>query len=321
MLFVTNRTPRQSVHSRKNRKIGFDIQNNSVGQSLYFCERLGPDNYIEIGSQAFFNQLKALDGVKQVLLYVHGFNNVAERDIFPRATLLQRLIVEHGANNLIHVIPIMWPCDDDAAPAMLDDYWDDQRAADQSSFAFARMLGKFNDWRYADAQKRRPCTKRINILAHSMGARVLCGALNHWARRYGSGGIPQIFRNIFLVAADLVNHTFEPNEEGQIIAHSARNVVVYYANDDLAMSASKVANLKSGTMSRRLGMTGPENLAVIPRNVYEVDCDNFNNALDSPLGHSYFLDGANEQISPVLAHLIQAIRTGRVQPPVRSVQL
>ena len=97
--------------------------------------------------------------------------------------------------------------------------------------------------------------------------------------------------------------------------------MVYYANDDLAMPASKVANLRNRTVSRRLGMTGPEDLSAVPKNVYEVDCDNFNNTFDKPVGHAYFLDGPKKKVSPVLKHMVQAIKKGRVIPNERPHEL
>ena len=218
-------------------------------------------------------------------------------------------------------MPVIWPCDDDSSLAIVDDYWDDQQAADRSGDTFARLLGKFDDWRCSEEQQKTLCTKRINVLAHSMGARVLRNALRTWAHHYGRGQVPQFFRNVFLVAADLVNHTLEPGQEGRFILDSARNVVVYYANDDLAMAASKLANLKSGTVSRRLGMTGPEGLYALPDKVYAADCDNFNNEFDAPRGHSYFLERPDGEVSPVLLHMTEALRTGRVRPGDRHVVL
>lgn len=321
MLFVTNRTPKQSNKSTPNRKMSFHLQNTSASQDLYFCERRAKNDYIEIGSGAFFSRLKCQSNGAQILLYVHGFNNTGEANVFPNADLLQELIVRAGHENLVEVIPLIWPCDDDSVLAFMDDYWDDQRAADQSGSAFARLLGKFDGWRNTPEQRDDPCTRRINVLAHSMGARVLRNALSTWVHYDTRGEMPQLFRNAFLVAADVVNHTLESGEAGQYIADSARNVVVYYANDDLAMPASKIANLKNRTVSRRLGMTGPENLEAVPRNVYEVDCDNFNNSFDKPKGHSYFLEGPNGEISPALLHMIKAIKTGRVQPPERHHEL
>ncbi len=321
MLFVTNRTPRQSIRSRTNRAISFDLQDTTASQNLFFCERHQADRYTEIGSREFFQRLKTLPGNQQVILYIHGFNNLGERDIFPRAERLQKLMNREDDPKLVSVVPLIWPCDDDSIVAIADDYWDDQQAADQSGGGFARLLGKFDDWRRQDAQQAQLCTRRINVLAHSMGARVLQNALRTWAHQYAGGNMPQLFRNVFLVAADLVNHTFEPRAEDMFIPDAARNVVVYYANDDLAMPASKVANLKHGIFSRRLGMTGPLDLKALPRNVYSVDCDDFNNTFDPPKGHSYFLDGPDGETSPVLRHMVHAVRSGRVAPAARNVQL
>ena len=57
---------------------------------------------------------------------------------------------------LVHIVPLIWPCDDDSAPAFIDDYWDNQRASRASGGAFARMLGLFDNWRKEEAAKNRP---------------------------------------------------------------------------------------------------------------------------------------------------------------------
>ncbi len=87
------------------------------------------------------------------------------------------------------------------------------------------------------------------------------------------------------------------------------------------MPASKIANIKNITVSRRLGMTGPENLTAIPKNVYEVDCDNFNNTWDKPAGHSYFLDNEDGKPSPIIKHMVDAIKTGRLDPFERHYEI
>lgn len=132
MLFATNRTPKESVRSKKNRKISFPVQKTRPAIDMYFCQRNGEDDYIEIGSLAFFDRLKNLPATTQILLYIHGFNNTAEPDIFPNAQRLQTLIDREKGENFAYVVPLMWPCDDDSIAAFLDDYWDDQKAADAS---------------------------------------------------------------------------------------------------------------------------------------------------------------------------------------------
>ena len=122
-----------------------------------------------------------------------------------------------------------------------------------------------------------------------MGNRLLRNALTTRSKFHTQRTVPQLFRNTFMIAADVANHSLEHGEDGQWITVASRNVVVYYANDDLAMPASKLANLKNRTVSRRLGMTGPESMSDVPKNVFEVDCHDFNNSIDSPKGNSYFI--------------------------------
>ncbi|MFI5401964.1 MAG: alpha/beta hydrolase [Planctomycetota bacterium] len=309
MLFITNRTLNEGKISKADRKVTFSLGDTEAQQSVFFCQRSGSGKYTELTSGPFFAKLKAAKA-EQILLYIHGFSNQPEPDVFPRAEALQELL--DAANpGLVLVVPLIWPCDDD--PGVLKDYWDDQKAADASAFAFARVFGKFMDWRGGAANVEVPCLKRINVLAHSMGNRVLREALSTVVRYDFPDGVPLLFRNTFLVAADIVNESLERSEGGQHICESARNVCVYFASDDLALRASKVANLKNKVASRRLGHTGPEDMSKVPANVYAVDCDNLNTKYDSPKGHSYFMyDEKGKGPGKVFEHIRTTIVDGRV---------
>lgn len=105
---------------------------------------------------------------KQILLFIHGFSNLPEPDIFPRAQALQDLF-NAAEPDLVEVIPLIWPCDNDLS--IVKDYWDDQKSADKSAYSFARILERFMNWR-DDQPEGNPCLKRINALCHSMGNRV-----------------------------------------------------------------------------------------------------------------------------------------------------
>jgi len=206
-------------------------------------------------------------------------------------------------------MPIIWPCDNDLG--IIKDYWDDQKSAEQSAFSFARALQFFMDWR-DKAPEDSPCLKRINILAHSMGNRVFRETLSVWNKYDLANGVPLLFRNTILMAADIVIESLEEKEEGRLISQSSRNVSVYYASDDLALRSSKISNLKNKVASRRLGHTGPEDNKKVQANVYSIDCDNFNNKYDSPKGHSYFLSDDNDNVGAVFEHMFNTIKTGRV---------
>lgn len=318
MLFITNRalnegqTPINNGKPQVPRAVSFDLSNNQAEQSVYFCRRQEKNNYTEIGGQAFFTGLKNSNAT-EILLYLHGYSNIPEPAIFRRTQELQGLFDLKSPGYMI-VVPIIWPCDNDLG--QIKDYYDDQIAADQSGVALARLFEKFLAWRENNSTVEHPCTKRINILAHSMGNRVLRATFTSIVHYFLPQGMPLVFRNIFMAAADIVNEALEQGHEGQHISPAARNVVVYYAADDLAMRASKVANIGE-IASRRLGHTGPENMDKVNKNVYALDCDNFNTDYDPPNGHHYFAKDSLGSPGLVLDHMWSCIETGRVpmDPP------
>ena len=307
MLFITNREPQGSIRTKKGRTYKFDLNKNSPSNSVYYCERVGEDQYNEIGSQGLMSKLRD-SNAKQLLFFIHGFSNLPEPHIFPRVTKLQEYF-DAKEKDLVEVVPLIWPCDNDFG--IIGDYWDDQKSADQSAFSFARVLEFFMQWRN-DAPEDAPCLKRMNILAHSMGNRVLRETLAAWDKYDLASGVPLLFRNTILMAADIVNESLEIGEAGRLISQSSRNVSVYYASDDFALRSSKISNLRNRVASRRLGHTGPEEMIKTQSNVYAIDCDNFNNRYDSPKGHSYFLDDDNGNIGMVFEHMYNTIKSGRV---------
>lgn len=313
MLFVTNRVFHQGQHTVPGRSVTFDLDDNNALQSIFFCSRTDPPGldasgtpvYKEIGSTAFLNKLRA-SKADQILFYIHGYSNLPEEDIFPRVKQLGKACEESGLK--MEIVPIIWPCDNDSG--IIKDYYDDQVAADASSTAFSRALSKFLAWQ-EKSDDDAPCLKRINVLSHSMGNRVLRGALLDWAMSL-SGRIPFVFRNIFMAAADVVNETLQKDKDGAFICQSARNVVVFYASDDLALRSSKIANVRNSIASRRLGHTGPEDMAGVPDNVFAIDCDDVNTLYDMPKGHSYFIEPGRERGGAVFRHIVACLRSGRV---------
>ena len=310
MLFITNRVLKQSHRFRANRAVSFDLDNNEASQALFFCRRNDEENYSEIGGTVFLQEL--MDSTaEQLLIYIHGFNNLPERDIFPQAEKLQQLC-DAKETNLIHVVPIIWPCDNDRG--IVQDYFDDQLAADASGVAYARLLEKLRAWQQKNAEAGRPCIKRLNVLAHSMGNRVLRETMSVWSQKFLRNEPPLLFRNAFMAAADVVNETLEHEQDGRLISIASKNTVVYFASDDLALRSSKAANLRHGVASRRLGHSGPEDLSKVARNVFAVDCDSFNTKFDDPVGHTYFLDDDQGNSSKLFEHMFNCMSSGIVKP-------
>lgn len=309
MLFITNRSLKQSHRSRANRPIDFDLNSNDSGQSLFFCRRTATKEYVEIKSETLLGELKS-SRARELVIFIHGYNNLPE-DAFARAAELQRLFDQVPVNDsrydrLAEVVPIIWP----SGGGTLD-YLDDQLAADASGFAFARGLERLRVWQGKSADDDAPCLKRVNILAHSMGNRVYRESMRIWCGELMRNQPPLIFRNSFLMAADVVNESLEADHSGKLICHASRNTVVYYASDDLALRASKAVNLANRVASRRLGHTGPEDMSRVPTNVYSIDCDDWNTKYDTPKGHTYFLADDDGKPGVVFNHMKDCIWTGR----------
>ncbi len=268
-----------------------------------------------VDSPEMFADLRDSEGYTEFLLYVHGFNNQPWTDIFPNADRMQNQLNEADLNHII-VLPIIWPCDDDFG--VIKDYWDDQEAADFSGKFLARVIGKLMEWQQNN--KDNPCMKRIHMMAHSMGARVFMKSLSYFSKHIARGGVPYLFKNSFLMAPDIPNESLEKNEEGHHICTASQKVVCYYANDDMAMPASKIANVKNLVFSRRLGHSGPEDWSSIPENkVLAANCDSFNNKFDTK-GHTYFMT-KNEKKSPAFEHMIKMLKGGRIRDREKRIDL
>ena len=81
------------------------------------------------------NRLKQTE-CGQILIYIHGFSNLPE-DMFKDVQEFQNLCNRKKKNDVL-AIPMVWPCDNDLG--IIRDYRDDQKAADQSAYSFARVL-------------------------------------------------------------------------------------------------------------------------------------------------------------------------------------
>ena len=95
MLFVTNRRIEGSRRSQPGRSVAFARDDQEPGASLYFCQRAGPEQYVELTAVPFFSRLRR-SRHRQVLFYVHGFSCQPEARVFPDAQRLQSGATDYG---------------------------------------------------------------------------------------------------------------------------------------------------------------------------------------------------------------------------------
>ena len=249
-----------------------------------------------------FQQLsaKARQGesrIRNLLIFVHGFNNDVE-DVVERAFQLQNT---YG----IEVLPFAWPANGGGKISGTASYKSDKRDARASIGAFDRVLEKLRDYLIelrgeaaekarAEATRAHPddgarrdelfaelleeqCPVRINLMCHSMGnylfKNLLQSSIYH--------GDELLFDNVVLVAADANN---EGHAEWVDRIQFRNRVYITINEDDHAL---KVSRMKMGSAQRaRLGHF-PYDLNS-SRAVYV----NFTGARHVEGSHSYFGEDA-----------------------------
>ncbi len=210
----------------------------------------------------FLSELQTMVDASQsheAFVFIHGYN-VTFKDAARRTAQIAHDLRFDGA-------PIMysWP-----AKGELIGYRKDERAA-ADSVPYVRQ--------FVEAIARRSGARRIHLIAHSMGNRVLAGALSEIAAR-GTGGVR--FNEVILTAPDIDAEQFKREIAGRIV-QSADRVTIYASSNDRALLASKVVHGNS-----RLGLAG-RHLTVFPEipAINVVDASSVDTSL---FGHSYYGD-------------------------------
>lgn len=351
LLDAADGTPVNEPIPRHPRPVRFALNDFRPYSTGYFCEyereAAGEHEQEAAGKQIvpkrFLDRLWTAWN-SQVLLYVHGTDP-------PAATLeknerLQKQC-DHAEPGLVQVVPMFWPSPDRHARTDGNNHdTDTQPASVTPGDSIANGVGDVLRT-LLRSRDHQPLAnrKRISILAEGVGARMLRDALASWT--HDAGPLYGAFRNIFLVAADIGQHTLEADRRGRCLSDAARNVTVYYANDDWAFSSTVMQHRRAAT-TRRLGQAGPADLSAMAQNVYAVDCDDVY-AIDREDGGGgvpaesdkspYFLAGSGsrgkpdpagsgdrdtrETPGPVVTHFLYALRTGRVEtdPATRTRML
>ncbi len=188
-------------------------------------------------------QAEILAAGKNVLVFIHGFDNSFEDAIKRSAFNREWFAAMHRQPSDTTVLAFTWPSEGRLLadhPALLDDaYKADQQLAGASGPHVAAFLRHVLD--LAVRLKQQHAGARVILLAHSMGNHALQAAVE---RFFADGPPPSLFDEVILAAADEVATTLErPDHAGLFrLRDLARRISVYYSHRDVAMAASLVAN-------------------------------------------------------------------------------
>ncbi|MHA7900449.1 MAG: alpha/beta hydrolase [Henriciella sp.] len=228
------------------------------------------------GKETFTSTLQEAvygDGTDAVLLFVHGFNVEFDEALVRTAQLSQDLSRDETYKVGVPVL-YSWPS---AGALSLDDYRGDR----DRSLGAAPYLEEFLDLLTEDID-----VERINIIAHSMGNRVLTQALEDYARDYlERHNRDDLEFRILLVAADVERDIFDA--ANGVFDNLDANVTIYTSDTDRALHVSSFVNEEG---RKRLGDTD-KNRPYIRRsqNYQTIDATAVTTELFG-IGHNYYSD-------------------------------
>lgn len=224
-----------------------------------------------LGSSEIFEDLRQRMARTETdtLIYVHGFANTFESALVRAAELKVRY--QYDPQKPLNVFAFCWPSDGEMIPYL--SYYRDRDDAQASGTAMARALLRLRDWLDEIKIERRKlgrdfCRQHLHLVAHSMGNYALRHAIQR-ARGLLGGQLERVFDNIFLMAADEDDDTFEKDYKFGILPEFARAVHVYYSVSDVPLD--ELADITK-LLPDRLGTQGPRNKDGLHRKVILVDC-------------------------------------------------
>lgn len=217
-----------------------------------------PEGEISTGGEAF--------------IFIHGYNNSFE-DAARRTAQIAYDLKFKGA-------PLMysWPSQ---AKGTLSAYKEDARTA---------QWCEENVTLFVEAIAYESGARKIHLIAHSMGNRVLSRALKNISQKLAASGNTQpLFNEVILTAPDIDAQVFKDSIAPHIV-QTANRFTIYSSSDDLALKASRVVN---SFWHQRLG-EGGSYLTVFPqfKQINVIDASDIDTNLFA-LGHSYHADNVS----------------------------
>jgi esterase/lipase superfamily enzyme len=224
---------------------------------------------------------KAREFKDHAFVFVHGYNTTFENGVFRAAQLAHDM----GFDGVPYVFS--WPSKGETIG-----YPYDRDSVDVSAAHLADFL---------DLVAKRSSAKKIHIVAHSMGARLVLDTV--FPARSGAPKIPKLDQIIF-AAADVDSSVLE--QRSASIVKSGLSVTSYASKNDHALTASKTF---AGGVPRAgdAGEKGP----LVVAGVDSIDISETSTSIFGGLNHATFAERAH-----VLTDMSLLMRTG-LHPPDR----
>jgi esterase/lipase superfamily enzyme len=193
----------------------------------------------KLGSKDFLRGI----GTNDVLVYVHGYNNTFTDSILRSAQL------QHDLNFSGKVVSFSWPSCGATLIAVSDPfnggsgavksaYHHDEEVADKSPPFLADLLKQLLA---REQTNSRGTSRRVHVLAHSMGNRVLLKALDQMNADGSFANEQNKLGQIILAAADVDGASFANMRDA--LKKSCERITFYFATNDGALRLSQTIKL------------------------------------------------------------------------------
>ena len=184
---------------------------------------------------------------KRVLLLMHGYNNEQE-EVHDAYAVIERKIKHHLQNEYDLILGYSWPGGDGPL-----DWWAAKSRANATGRRLRYLLEKLSD-----------AAKHIDLMSHSLGARVVLKALKDAKKQ-------AILRNYFCTAAAVDNECIESGEEFHASVAGTNRLFVFHSVKDGVLSTV----YRTAELDNALGLCGPEDYQYIQnktKNIFVVNC-------------------------------------------------
>ncbi len=169
---------------------------------------------------------------KNVLMLVHGYNNEQD-EVYDAYTIIENKLSEHTDNKYDLVIGYSWPGGD-----LGIEWYSSKQRSNSVARRFRFLISSLSEQ-----------TSSIDIMSHSLGARVVLKALKQADEKI-------IIRNYFCMAAAVDNEVLEKNEEFHLSVSKVGRIFVFHSmNDGVLSGVYRLAewdNVKWPPMSRQI---------------------------------------------------------------------
>jgi esterase/lipase superfamily enzyme len=231
-----------------------------------------------------------------VLFFIHGFNTDL-KGVRSTFDWLQRSYANKPGSPIRHIVIFTWP---GMSPLIPFHYFNDRNDAIHSGEALARGIEKltrfFRD--FLRGGDHDPCNRKIHLMVHSMGNRVLKHMLLELERKQIR--VPELFSEVLLMAADIEYNIFEPGNPFTQLIDLGKRVHIYYHEEDRVLDISKYTKNFSNRLGRYGRKKSDSNLSdVIDANVTKVK-DDLDRSLKSDKGNHWYYYSSSQVVEDVL---------------------